>query len=80
MDGIITYLVGQGDLTLKLIWQQFKTNFKNAFTDTTEIQNAFKALQELKMGSDLDAYIAAFEHLQKKVKWGRDNPGTLWAF
>ena len=80
MDGIITYLAGQGDPTLKSIWQQFKTNFKNAFTDTTEIQNAFKALQELKMGSDLDTYIATFEHLRKKAKWGRDDPGTLWAF
>ena len=53
---------------------------RSAFADTTEVQNAFKALQELKMGSNLDTYIAQFEHLQKKAKWGRDNPGTLWAF
>ena len=45
-----------------------------------EIQNAFKALQELIMENDLDSYIAAFEHLQKKVKWGHDDPGTLWVF
>ena len=63
MDGVITYLTNGGDPTLNLIWQQFKANFQMAFTDTTEIQNAFKALQELKMGTDLDNYIRHFEHL-----------------
>ena len=80
MDSIITYLANEGDPGLDLIWQQFKANFRSAFVDTTEVQNAFKALQELKMGNDLDAYIAAFELLRKKARWGRDDPGTIWAF
>ena len=68
MDGIITYLANGGDPGLDLIWQQFKVNFRLAFVDTAEVQNAFKALQELKMGNDFDAYIATFEHLRKKAK------------
>ena len=44
MDGIITYLANGGDPGLDLIWQQFKANFRAAFTDTTEVQNTFKAL------------------------------------
>ena len=58
MDGIITYLANGGDPGLDLIWQQFKANFRAAFVDTMEVQNAFKALQELKMGNNLDAYIS----------------------
>ena len=80
MDSIITYLANGGDPGLDLIWQQFKANFRAAFLDTTEVQNAFKALQELKMGNDLDTYIDAFEHLRKKAKWERDDPRTLWVF
>ena len=37
MDGIITYLANGGDPGLDLIWQQFKANFRVAFSDIMEV-------------------------------------------
>ena len=37
MDGIITYLANGGDSGLDLIWQQFKANFRMAFSNTTKV-------------------------------------------
>jgi hypothetical protein len=46
------------------LWTEFKTDFQNAFQDTTRTQDAYTALMQLEMkGKDIDTYIATFDRL-----------------
>jgi hypothetical protein len=52
------------------LWKRFAEDFKRAFTNTTDKQDAYVKLQDLKMtGSDLDSYIADHEALVKRTGW-----------
>jgi hypothetical protein len=49
--------------TDELHWQSFKTDFRNAFTNTNAAKEAQTELTKLKQGDSLDEYIARFKQL-----------------
>ena len=50
------------------LWKHFVEDFKKAYTNTTDKQDAYISLQELKMtGGDLDTYVADHEALIKRI-------------
>jgi hypothetical protein len=63
------------------LWNEFKTTFEAAFTNTTKQQTAYHQLQNLKMqGSDLDNYVSTFKNLAKKAKFEEDAAATIHMF
>jgi hypothetical protein len=64
-----------------ILWNEYATAFDAAFTDTTKKQQAFNALQHLRMNKDdLDTYIATFKHLAKVAGYTLNEPGTTYLF
>jgi len=63
------------------IWNEWVTNFEQAFADTASAEQVYADLTKLEMrGDEIDEYIAAFEHLRLKVGWERGAHGTLEVF
>ena len=62
-------------------WNDLKTAFENAYTDTAKVQTATQKLMALKMyKSDIDSYIATFENLVREASYNRDAKGTVHLF
>jgi Retrotransposon gag protein len=64
-----------------ILWEDYATAFDAAFTNTTKKQQAFNALQHLRMNKDdLDTYVATFKHLAKVARYTMNEPGTTYLF
>ena len=58
----------------EILWNEFKTAFLAAWTDTSKKQNAYDQLMRLTMnGWDVDTYIATFDRLALAVGWDLDS-------
>ena len=67
--------------TDEVLWTEFKTAFKSAFTDTTKKQQAYDQLMKLRMqGFNIDTYIATFDHLALAAKWEQAAEGMIAQF
>ena len=65
----------------EILWNEFKTSFLAAWTDTSKKQNAYDQLMHLTMnGWDVDTYIATFDHLTLAAGWDSDSEGTIAKF
>ena len=63
------------------LWKAFAQDFKSAFTNTTEKQDAYVKLKSLKMtGGDLDTYISDHEALVLLTGWNLEGDGSVEAF
>ena len=63
------------------LWDWFVREFTLQFTDSTEEENTFTALQKLELKeNDADTYINRFIELVEKAQWGLDAPGTIRLF
>jgi hypothetical protein len=63
------------------LWEWFVRAFRTAFTDTTKSEDALTKLLAIRMqGSDLDTYIATFDHLRQTAEWEQDSQGTILLF
>ena len=63
------------------LWKAFAQDFKLAFTNTTEKQDAYVKLKSLKMtGGDLDTYILDHEALVLLTGWNLEGDGSVEAF
>jgi hypothetical protein len=64
--------------TDKFLWQEFESDFKSAWKDTTRTQSAYNQLMKLQMKNlDVDTYNATFEHLANAAEWEPDTKGTI---
>ena len=67
--------------TDEVLWQEFETAFRDAWTDTSKKQTAYDQLMKLTMnGWDIDTYIATFERLALKAGWALAAEGTIDRF
>jgi hypothetical protein len=65
----------------EVLWQEFKTAFQAAWTDTSKKQNTYDQLMKLTMtGWDIDTYIATFDWLALAARWALDAEGTIVRF
>jgi hypothetical protein len=70
--------VGQDE---EVLWTEFETAFKGAYTNTTQKQSAYLALQGMKMqGQNLDSFIATFKNLAKKAGYSKNDEATVDMF
>jgi hypothetical protein len=59
------------------IWDEFKTDFNTAFTDSTKQQTSYRLLHELRMEkNELDTFVARFKFLATKAGFGHDDSAT----
>jgi hypothetical protein len=64
--------------TDKFLWQEFESDFKSAWKDTTHTQSAYDQLMKLQMKDlDVDTYNATFKHLANTAEWEPDAKGTI---
>jgi hypothetical protein len=62
----------------EILWQEFETVFKGAWTDTTKVQSAYSQLMNLRMKDlDVDTYNATFARLANAAGWEPDAKGTI---
>ena len=62
-------------------WNDLKTAFESAYTDTTKVPTATQKLMALKMyKSNIDSYITTFENLVREAGYNRDAKGTVHLF
>ena len=67
--------------TDEVLWQEFETVFRDAWTDTSKKQTAYDQLMKLMMSSwDIDTYITTFERLALKAGWALAAEGTIDQF
>jgi hypothetical protein len=66
--------------TDELHWQTFKTDFRNAFTNTNATKEAQIELTKLKQGDSLDEYIAQFKQLARLGSLPTTEHGTIEQF
>ncbi len=67
--------------TDEVLWNDFESAFKTAWTDTHRSTNAYDQLLKLEMKDlDIDTYIATFERLAADVEWEADAKGTIARF
>ena len=65
----------------KKLWKHFVEDFKKAYTNTTDKQDAYVAIQDLKMtGGDLNTYVADHEALVKRIGWPLDEAISIESF
>ena len=63
------------------LWRNFWDDFIKAFTDTTQKQNAYTKLKNLKMEKDdLDTYIVTHENLVNLAEWDLEDNRSIEAF
>ena len=69
------------DMNDEDLWKDFVSDFKTAFTNTTEKQDAYVKLKDLRMTSgDLDQYIADHENLAFLAEWPEEDHGAIESF
>jgi hypothetical protein len=67
--------------TDEVLWTEFETAFRAAWTDTTKKQTAYDQLMKLTMqGWDINTYIATFDRLALAAGWALDSEGTIVRF
>jgi hypothetical protein len=67
--------------TDEVLWTEFETDFRRAYTNSTEQLDAHQSIKRLKMnGEDLDTYVAMFKTLARKANYDLDAIGTLDIF
>ena len=65
----------------EVLWNLFKRDFKNAFTDSQKQLTAHQKFLKVKMqGNALDEFIAEFEHLCSEAGWSSNDIGTITQF
>jgi hypothetical protein len=65
----------------KTLWQEFKTNFKNAFTFVVAKENALAQLEALTMGrNEVDKYISTFNCLLNDARFNKTDKGVIEMF
>jgi hypothetical protein len=63
------------------LWECFEYDFKKAFTNTTQMQDAYIKLKELKMeGDDLQTYTAKHEALVHRTGWDLKGKAAMETF
>ena len=63
------------------LWKRFVEDFKKAYTNTTDKQDAYNTLQELRMtGGDLDNYVSDHEALVRRIGWAVDSEVSIESF
>jgi Retrotransposon gag protein len=63
------------------VWNTFLEEFMDAFTDTTQREQATLDLINIQMkGEDLDTYISTFHHLRERAGWEPDTQGMMLMF
>ena len=64
-----------------MVYEDFKEEFVDSWTDTNEPYRAAAALDKLRMRDrDVDEYIAAFAELARKVLYHESDPAVLEKF
>jgi hypothetical protein len=62
----------------EVLWTEFETAFKAAWTDTAKVQSAYSQLMKLQMKElDIDTYNATFARLANAAGWEEDAKGTI---
>jgi hypothetical protein len=62
----------------EVLWREFETAFKAAWTDTAKVQSAYSQLMKLQMKDlDIDTYNATFARLANAAGWEEDAKGTI---
>src|SRR6266852_3057927 len=70
--------IGQDE---NVLWTDFTMAFEAAFTDTTQVQQAYNKLMHLKMyKDDLDLYVATFKELASQAGFAEDTGLTIHLF
>src|SRR5712691_4496638 len=70
--------IGQDE---NVLWTDFTMAFEAAFTDTTQVQQAYNKLMHLKMyKDDLDLYVATFKELANQAGFAEDAGLTIHLF
>jgi hypothetical protein len=65
----------------EILWQEFESAFKGAWTDTSKKQNAYNQLIKLTMTRwDINTYVATFECLALAAGWEQDAEGMIMRF
>ena len=65
----------------EVLWTDVRNAFIAAWTDTNKAENAYTALQQLKMyKNDLDGYIVEFNHLAHDAGYDTNNLATINIF
>jgi hypothetical protein len=63
------------------LWEDFVTDFRNAFIHTASKEEAFVQLQRLTMKDvEIDLYTAKFEGLLRQAEWERSSAGSIEMF
>ena len=63
------------------LWGDFAAQLERGFLDTVAQSNAYTDLQHLRMeGTKIDEYIARFEHLLARARWGHQDQGSIDVF
>jgi len=63
------------------LWTDFERAFKDVFTDQDAKLAAYQELHSLRMqGSDIDSYIAKFDHLISEVRHNPTDIGVVMMF
>jgi hypothetical protein len=64
------------------IWDDFRSEFLDAWSDASKKPDALFHLQNIRMESDdgLEEYIATFNAILAEVGWVKDQPGTVRLF
>jgi hypothetical protein len=62
----------------EILWREFETTFKAAWTDTAKVQSMYSQLMKLQMKDlDIDTYNATFTQLANAAGWEEDTKGTI---
>ena len=66
----------------KRLWTEFRSDFDDAFTNTTKVQDAEAALEHIHIQHEesIDQYITCFEDLMQKAGWGEYDRGMINTF
>ena len=81
LAAIRKYVAEGGDPNDEYIWRRFEKDFRSAYTNTTEKQDAYVKMKDLRMtGGDLDQYISDHENLAFLAEWPEEDHGAIESF
>jgi hypothetical protein len=64
--------------TDEALWNEFETDFKSAWKDTSKTQSVYNQLMKLTMKDlDVDTYNTTFNRLAAAAEWEPDTKGTI---
>jgi hypothetical protein len=73
--------IARGRANDEPLWEEFETNFKNAFTFVKAKENALAQLETLKMEkNELDKYTATFNRLRDEAGFNNPDRGVIEMF